>query len=1038
MNAAFQPSGGTPTGQTASDQLLDAMAQAGIVYDDKAPITGDGKLHRFHVAGDAHGDRNGWYCFHDDAMPAGNFGCMKRYGPDKKLPFSAKRARPLRQKEKGELQAKHAAQKAKREAETKAKRAAAAVEAKAIWAKATPVGEDSHPYLLKKGIQAHGACVNAFYARQPQADGSWANVLVSDNALLIPRRSYQREIVSLQAIFPNADNALGRDRTYLSGGETKGTYETIGQTQYHEGCEVFLLCEGFATGAALHETTGHCAVVAFDAGNLIHVARRMRDKCPEALIIIAADNDQWTTQPVENPGLHHAKMAAKAVKGRVMCPVFPANTGTPYPETGKLKGPTDFDDLRRLHGDEAVREVLEACLNAPQSPDNGPQGPTPGAVAPALPSPDSEEKMATAGHGAGDETVSSSTSLVVVNGEWETRKSMVHAILEGTLLLGSKQAFMEVSRPGFSMHPGHNPFGAPGLLRHIYRKGRKGEEEDERVADDIWVSSPLEVVANTHDEYDSNYGKRVRFRNRAGRWRTWAIPMELLTSRNMNDICQELLKQGVTLSTERDGAAMLMTYLMETDPKHWLVAATRTGWHEEPGHPRHAFVLPDRTIGCQDVVFQSATGHPSGFGEKGSLVDWQREVAAYCTDNTILQAAVCVALAGPLIRTFQKPVGIHFVGPTSVGKSTALAVASSVWGSGSAAQGFMRTWKSTQNGLEAIAAERNDTFLPLDEIGEANEKDIGKAVYALSNGIGKVRANVHGKARETATWRVATLSTGESSLDTLMGRQGEVPRGGQEVRLLNVPIVRQHGIFDTLHGLSDGGDLSRHLQRASTRSYGLLGPAFIEALCQIDPEGYEAFRQAHRKASELIADGATEGFVQRAADALAVAAIAGEFAIDRGLLPWAANSAVSAMGELFQRWLEERGDAHSEERKVLDAIEGFITAHADSRFSGLHESPGRASSPTPVMVRDRAGWWMEDAGRWIYLLTPAGMREAVKPTGIDLSRAAAILDDAGWITAKDKKRFTKKKRIPGHGVLNCYWLCPASHLTLHQGQQVAP
>jgi len=178
--------------------------------------------------------------------------------------------------------------------------------------------------------------------------------------------------------------------------------------------------------------------------------------------------------------------------------------------------------------------------------------------------------------------------------------------------------------------------------------------------------------------------------------------------------------------------------------------------------------------------------------------------------------------------------------------------------------------------------------------------------------------------------------------------------------------------------------------------------------------------------------------VQRAADALAVAAIAGEFAIDRGLLPWPANSAVSAMGELFQRWLEERGDAHSEERKVLDAIEGFITAHADSRFSGLHESPGGASSPTPVMVRDRAGWWMEVAGRRIYLLTPAGMREAVKPTGIDLTRAAAILDDAGWITAKDKKRFTKKKRIPGHDVLNCYWLCPPSHLTLHQGQQVAP
>ena len=381
MNAAFQPPEGTSADQTTIDQLLAAMAQAGIMYDDHAPVIGDGKLHRFHVEGDAPGDRNGWYCFHDDATPAGNFGCMKRYGQDIKLPFSAKRAKPLTPQQKTALATNMAAQKAKREAEDKAKHTKAAEQAKAIWGKATPVGEESHPYLLKKGIQAHGTRTGSFFVRQLQADGSWANVLVSNNALLIPRRSQQREIVSLQAIFPSADNVLGRDRTYLANGEAQGTYDTIGQPQRHEGRPVFLLCEGFATGAALHESTGHCAVVAFDAGNLIHVAKRIAMAQKEAILVICADHDQWTTQPVENPGLYHARLAAKAVGGRVMWPDFPANTGTPDPETGKLKGPTDFDDLRRLQGDEAVREVLEACLNAPQGPDNGPQGPTPGAAA---------------------------------------------------------------------------------------------------------------------------------------------------------------------------------------------------------------------------------------------------------------------------------------------------------------------------------------------------------------------------------------------------------------------------------------------------------------------------------------------------------------------------------------------------------------------------------------------------------------------------------------------------------------------------------
>jgi len=392
MSAAFTPPGGTPAGQTAIDQLLAAMAQAGIKYDDKDAIVGDGKLHRFHVEGDAQGVKNGWYCFHDDATPAGNFGCMKRYGKDEKLPFSAKRAKPLTPQE-------MAAQKAKREAEDKAKHEAAAVMANAIWAKATPVGEASHPYLIKKGIQPHGTRIGSFYARLPQDDGTWANVLVSDNALLIPRRSHQREIVSLQAIFPSADNALGRDRTYLANGEAQGTYETIGKEQYHEGRMVFLLCEGFATGAALHETTGHCAVVAFDAGNLIHVAKRIAAAQKEAILVICADNDQWTTQPVANPGLYHGKRAADEVAGHLVYPPFPAHPAD-LNSDGKLKGPTDFDDLRRLQGDEAVRAVVEDCLNALPSPDSGPQGPTPGAPVPALPCADSEEEMATAGQAA--------------------------------------------------------------------------------------------------------------------------------------------------------------------------------------------------------------------------------------------------------------------------------------------------------------------------------------------------------------------------------------------------------------------------------------------------------------------------------------------------------------------------------------------------------------------------------------------------------------------------------------------------------------
>jgi putative DNA primase/helicase len=52
--------------------------------------------------------------------------------------------------------------------------------------------------------------------------------------------------------------------------------------------------EGWATGATLHEATGLPVVVAFNAGNLLLVAKLIRREYPAARLVICADND-WKT-----------------------------------------------------------------------------------------------------------------------------------------------------------------------------------------------------------------------------------------------------------------------------------------------------------------------------------------------------------------------------------------------------------------------------------------------------------------------------------------------------------------------------------------------------------------------------------------------------------------------------------------------------------------------------------------------------------------------------------------------------------------------
>ena len=72
--------GGAMTGGGEADPVgafRDALA-AGLGAAPKEPIHPDGRLHRFHIAGDRAGTQNGFYILHLDDRPAGAYGCWKR------------------------------------------------------------------------------------------------------------------------------------------------------------------------------------------------------------------------------------------------------------------------------------------------------------------------------------------------------------------------------------------------------------------------------------------------------------------------------------------------------------------------------------------------------------------------------------------------------------------------------------------------------------------------------------------------------------------------------------------------------------------------------------------------------------------------------------------------------------------------------------------------------------------------------------------------------------------------------------------------
>jgi putative DNA primase/helicase len=331
-------------------QFTDAMCDEGIGPAPYETISATGKLERYDVAGDKRKSGNGWYLLHADRFPNGTFGCNKRYGTDHNFTWKPEhQSAPMSADERRDLERDMKARQAARDEKTREQREAKAELAASIWNDAKP-SDGSHGYLTGKGIKASGTRIGDF----PVFDKDTGEILRTyRGALLIQIRDFDKRTHSLQAIpaRPGEDGKFSK--LYLTGGAKRGNFFPIGQPKKNpSGQFVFIVVEGFATGCSVHEATGHAVVVAFDSANLRPVCEAIRAKFPDAVILIAADNDRWTVTPIENPGVHHARKAAHAVSGLIAIPEFDDLDGRP----------TDFNDLHAREGAGAVEAWINAAL----------------------------------------------------------------------------------------------------------------------------------------------------------------------------------------------------------------------------------------------------------------------------------------------------------------------------------------------------------------------------------------------------------------------------------------------------------------------------------------------------------------------------------------------------------------------------------------------------------------------------------------------------------------------------------------------------
>lgn len=238
-------------------QLATAMQKAGLIPPQAIVL--DGKMHRFNA--DKRKDKSGWYIAYADGVPAGRFGCW-RQGIDQT--WRANIGRQLSLTEEMANARRLAEAKRVRDEEIAKQREVVADTVEAIWSGCEGAAKD-HPYLVRKGINVHGARVSG------------------DGRLVVPLYDEQGNLSSLQYI--DRDGS----KLYHSGGRTGGCFWMIG-TLDEPG--TLYVAEGFATAATIHEATGRPCVVAYSASNLVPVVGTLREQYGITQdMMIVADND---------------------------------------------------------------------------------------------------------------------------------------------------------------------------------------------------------------------------------------------------------------------------------------------------------------------------------------------------------------------------------------------------------------------------------------------------------------------------------------------------------------------------------------------------------------------------------------------------------------------------------------------------------------------------------------------------------------------------------------------------------------------------
>lgn len=467
----------------------------------------------------------------------------------------------------------------------------------------------------------------------------------------------------------------------------------------------------------------------------------------------------------------------------------------------------------------------------------------------------------------------------------------------------------------------------------------------------------------------------------------------------------DLARQGLTPPISMFGfEEELQNYLSES-----AIAAD-----EECTHDKLGFHLVDVDADTKKLVFlaDEMIGHPERSSHycrpevtapKGTLDSWKEFVAQEVIGHPHLELALAIGVSGPVVHIFRMN-GIYaenpvwaLIGRSSTGKTTALRIMASIYGSPVEGQGLIGDLNATENAFFAQLA--NNIGLPhlIDEATSKPAWNFAAIIYNLSKGEDKARCESNGKPKKRVRFSGPIIISGERSLF-----EQSTPDLGIYARMVELS-------FPWVNGASHG----RRIFEKCNQNYGTAVKPIAEKLMNILDTGSNILETMF--CNELTYFRAAAGSVpaehERILNMCSTVVVAAQIANEALDI----NLDIDQLRSLLLQLHQDAPKASNLALELYDAIKDEANRYGNN-FSQNTTQKGSASIPFNTW-----GEYSTHSGKKVLWITQGTFQEFAKRLKLDNFKSLLPDLERQGLMKKFGDRYLTDHNL-GHGMVKCYCL----------------